>query len=146
MTDVTELRVALTVADFDGALAFYRDALGLRQVEDWSSDTGRVVLLEAGQATIELLDEAQADTVDRIEAGQRVSGTVRLALEVPDSESVAARLVAAGADRVAPPVTTPWGDRNARVRTPDGLQLTLFGTLRRPRTNDEGPAKAGLSQ
>ena len=128
MTDVTELRVALTVADFDGALAFYRDALGLRQVEDWSSDTGRVVLLEAGQATIELLDEAQADTVDRIEAGQRVSGTVRLALEVPDSESVAARLVAAGADRVAPPVTTPWGDRNARVRTPDGLQLTLFAT------------------
>ena len=26
----------------------------------------------------------------------------------------------------APPVTTPWGDRNARVRTPDGMQLTLF--------------------
>jgi hypothetical protein len=23
-------------------------------------------------------------------------------------------------------VTTPWGDRNARVRTPDGMQLTLF--------------------
>ena len=61
-----------------------------------------------------------------IEAGQRVSGTVRLALEVTDSESIARRLVAAGAAQVAPPVTTPWGDRNARVRAPDGMQLTLF--------------------
>jgi lactoylglutathione lyase len=32
MTDVTELRVALTVADFDEAVAFYRDALGLEQL------------------------------------------------------------------------------------------------------------------
>lgn len=126
MPDVTELRVALTVADFDGALAFYRDALGLQQIADWSSDTGRVVLLEAGRATLELLDDAQAATVDQIEAGQRVSGTVRLALEVSDSDSIARRLVAAGAEQVAPPVTTPWGDRNARVRAPDGMQLTLF--------------------
>ena len=126
MPDATELRVALTVADFDGALAFYRDALGLRQIADWSSETGRVVVLEAGRATLELLDDAQAATVDRIEAGQRVSGTVRLALEVSDSDSVARRLVAAGAEQVAPPVTTPWGDRNARVRAPDGMQLTLF--------------------
>lgn len=126
MPDVTELRVALTVADFDGALAFYRDALGLQQIADWSSDTGRVVLLEAGRATLELLDDAQAAMVDRIEAGQRVSGTVRLALEVSDGDSIARRLVAAGAEQVAPPVTTPWGDRNARVRAPDGMQLTLF--------------------
>jgi hypothetical protein len=27
---------------------------------------------------------------------------------------------------VAAPVTAPWGDRNARVRAPDGMQLTLF--------------------
>ena len=126
MPDVTELRVALTVADFDGALAFYRDALGLQQIADWSSDTGRVVLLEAGRATLELLDDAQAATVDRVEAGARLSGTVRLALEVRDSDSVARRLVAAGAEQVAPLVITPWGDRNARVRAPDGMQLTLF--------------------
>jgi len=126
MPDVTELRVALTMTDFDGALAFYRDALGLQQIADWSSDTGRVILLEAGRATLELLDDAQAAMVDRIEAGQRVSGTVRLALEVSDSDSIARRLVAAGAEQVAPPVTTPWGDRNARVRAPDGMQLTLF--------------------
>ena len=121
-----ELRVVLTVADFDQAVAFYRDALGLEQVADWSGDSGRVILLSAGQAMIELFDESQAAAVDAIEAGARVSGTVRLAVQVPDSEDVARRLVEAGAEQVAPPVTTPWGDRNARVRTPDGMQLTLF--------------------
>lgn len=126
MGDVTELRVALTVPDFDQAVAFYRDTLGLVQLADWSSDNGRVILLEAGRATLELLDEAQATTVDEIEAGRRISEDVRLALEVTDSEETAERLVAAGAELVASPVATPWGDRNVRVRTPDGMQLTLF--------------------
>jgi len=123
---INEFRIALTVLDFDRAVAFYRDALGLEQVADWSSDAGRVVLLEGGRATLELLDERQAALIDSVEAGRRVSGVVRLALEVGDSEAVARELVAAGAAEVAPPVTTPWGDRNARVETPDGLQLTLF--------------------
>jgi catechol 2,3-dioxygenase-like lactoylglutathione lyase family enzyme len=127
---VKEFRVALTVPDFEAALPFYRDALGLKEIADWSAESGRVVLLDAGRATLELLDEAQAAEVDRIEAGQRVAGTVRFALEVPDSEDAAQRLVASGAEAVAEPVTTPWGDRNARVRAPDGMQLTLFSVLR----------------
>jgi methylmalonyl-CoA/ethylmalonyl-CoA epimerase len=126
MADVTELRLAFTVEDFDQALAFYRDALGLEQLADWSSDSGRVVALDAGRAVLELLDEAQAETVDAAEAGRRVSGTVRFALRVADSEATARRLAGAGAVPVAPPVLTPWGDRNARVEAPDGMQLTLF--------------------
>ena len=57
MGNVTELRVALTVEDFDRAVAFYRDALGLEQIADWSSATGKVVVLEAGRATLELFAE-----------------------------------------------------------------------------------------
>ena len=126
MANVTELRITLTVQDFGQALAFYRDALGLEQLADWSSESGRVVVLDAGRATLELFDDAQAEAVDAIEAGRRVSGTVRLAMQVADSNDMAQRLVAAGAVRVAPPVVTPWGDRNARVQAPDGMQLTLF--------------------
>jgi lactoylglutathione lyase len=124
--EVTELRVTLTVAEFDEAVGFYRDALGLEQLADWSDDEGRVILLSAGRGTLELFDEAQAARIDAIEAGKRVSGTVRLAVEVANSEETARRLVSAGAEEVAPPVLTPWGDRNARVQAPDGMQLTLF--------------------
>jgi methylmalonyl-CoA/ethylmalonyl-CoA epimerase len=121
-----KLRIALTVADFDEAVAFYRDALGLEQLADWSSEDGRVILLDAGRAELELFDERQAESVDRIEAGRRVSGTVRLALEVDDLDRTRQRLVAAGATAEAEPVVPPWGGRNARLRAPDGMQLTLF--------------------
>ena len=121
-----ELRVALTVPDFDQAVAFYRDTLGLDQIADWSSEDGRVILLAAGAATLELFDERQAESVDRIEAGRRVSGPVRLAIRVDDAGAMSRRLVAAGAEAMAEPVVPPWGGRNARLRAPDGMQLTLF--------------------
>jgi lactoylglutathione lyase len=126
---VRELRVALTVDDFDAALAFYRDALGLAQVADWSSPDGRVVVLAAGRATLELLDERQAEYVDEIEVGTRVAGHVRVALEVDDSAARADVLERAGAERIGGQVVTPWKDRNVRLRAPDGLQLTLFTVL-----------------
>jgi uncharacterized glyoxalase superfamily protein PhnB len=80
MGDVKELRLVLTVSNFDAAVALYRDAL------------------------------------------------VRVAFRVDDSDKAAKRLAAAGAERVADPATTPWNDRNARVRSPEGMQLTLFST------------------
>ena len=116
----------MTADDYEAALRFYRDVLGLDEEAAYVSPGGRVTILDAGRATLELLDHAQAETVDAIEAGRRVSGTVRLAMNVADSEDMAQRLVSAGAVQVAPPVMTPWRDRNARVQTPEGMQLTLF--------------------
>ena len=124
--EVRELRVALTVDDYDEALVFYREALGLPQLEAWEAPEGRVAILDAGRATLELLDAGQAELVDEIEVGRRVAGPVRLALEVGDSEAVAERLVRAGAEQLAEPVVTPWRDRNVRLQAPDGMQLTLF--------------------
>ena len=82
---VAELRIALTVDDFDAALAFYRDTLGLEQLEMWNAPGARGVLLDGGRATLELFDEGQAAAVDEIEVGERVAGIVRLALRVDDS-------------------------------------------------------------
>lgn len=129
MGTVKELRLALTVDDFDEAIAFYRDALGLEQTEAWESEDGRVVILDAGRATLELLDERHADAVDAIEVGRRVAGRVRLALEVEDSEALARHLIAAGAEPLAGAVTTPWRHRNVRLAAPSELQLTLFTVL-----------------
>jgi lactoylglutathione lyase len=127
--EVRELRVALTVDDYDEAVAFYREALGMPQLEAWEAPEGRVAILDAGRATLELLDAGQAALVDDIEVGRRVAGTVRLALEVDDSEAVAERLVRAGAEQLADAVVTPWRDRNVRLQAPDGMQLTLFTVL-----------------
>jgi lactoylglutathione lyase len=131
MGDVKELRLVLTVPDFDAAVALYRDALGLEEVEAWEGEEegAHIAILDAGRATLELVNELQADAIDRIEVGRRVAGPVRIAFKVGDSEVTAERLVQAGAERVAAPVTTPWNDRNIRVRVPDGMQLTLFSTL-----------------
>jgi len=126
MTTIKELRIALTVDDYATAVAFYRDALGLTEVESWDRPNGRGTILDAGRATLELFDRLQAETLDEIEVGRRVSGSVRLALHVDDAVAVSEALVAAGATREHALVVTPWGDRNARVRAPDGIQLTLF--------------------
>ena len=129
MGDVQELRLVLTVSNFEAAVALYRDALGLRQVEDWSEDDARIVLLDAGRATLEIANEEQAAKIDQAEVGRRVAGPVRIAFNVADSEATAQRLEAAGAEALAEPVTTPWNDRNVRLRDPEGMQLTLFTTL-----------------
>jgi lactoylglutathione lyase len=122
-----ELRLVLTVDDFEQALTFYRDTLGLPELAVWESPgDARVVLLDGGHATLELVNETQAAFIDEVEVGTRVAGPVRVAFEVDDSAAVAARLVAAGAEQLAEPVTTPWNDRNVRLRAPDGMQLTLF--------------------
>jgi hypothetical protein len=82
-------------------------------------------VLDAGRATLELIDAAQAAFIDDVEVGRRVAGPIRVALEVDDSGALASRLVAAGATRLGEPVRTPWGDHNVRIDAP-GLQLTLF--------------------
>ena len=124
---VQELRVALTVEDFDQALAFYRDGLALPVVTDWTDGaTGRSVVLAAGAATIELLDAADAEYTDSVEVGRRVAGPVRLALEVGSLDQASASAQAQGATPLQAPVHTSWGNRTQRLRAPDGMQLSMF--------------------
>ena len=123
---IHELRLVLTVDDFDHATAFFRDALGLKQVAAWENDGGHAVLLNAGRATLEIFDQSQARAIDEIEVGRRVAGQVRVAFQTSNSEASANDLVRAGAEILSGPVTTPWGDRNVRLLGPDGIQVTLF--------------------
>jgi methylmalonyl-CoA/ethylmalonyl-CoA epimerase len=123
---ILELRVALTTDEYDRLVAFYQEALGLDIAQDWSSDQGRVLMFELGRGTLEIFDERQAAMVDRLEVGQRVSGPIRFALQVPDVHAAVKRAVEWGATLVHEPVLTPWGDYNARLLSPDGLQITLF--------------------
>jgi catechol 2,3-dioxygenase-like lactoylglutathione lyase family enzyme len=123
---VLEFRIALTVQAYDSLVNFYCQGLGLEPAAIWHNGEGHAMMLNLGRGTLEIFDEAQAETIDQLEAGQRVSGQVRFALQVPDLESAMARLLAQGATLVHPPVVTPWGDYNVRLQAPDGMQLTLF--------------------
>jgi lactoylglutathione lyase len=126
---VHELRLVVTAPDYDEALRFYRDVLGLTERGAFSSPGGRVTILEAGRATLEITDPAHAAYIDEVEVGRRVAGHIRVAFEVPDSAAATEAAEAAGAEVVAPPTHTPWNSLNARLAGPAGLQLTLFEEL-----------------
>ena len=128
-SDVTELRLVVTAADYDQALRFYRDVLGLRERAAYSSPGGRVTILEAGRATLELADPPHAAYIDDVEVGHRAAGHIRIAFQVDDTAAATARLAAAGAIIIAGPTPTPWQSLNARLEGPAGLQLTLFSDL-----------------
>jgi len=124
-----ELRVAFTAREYERLVRFYCDGLGLEPAQLWPSDQGRAVVLDMGQATLEIFDETQANTIDQIEAGKRLSGQIRFALKVPDLKAAMERLLSKGASLVHPPVVTPWGDHTVRLQDPEGMQVTLFQVL-----------------
>jgi|SRR5687767_12599721 len=123
---VLELRVALTTSDYERSVKFYCDGLGIEPAAIWNNGGGRALILDMGNATLEIFDEIQAQTIDQIEAEQRISGQIRFALEVLDLKAAMERLLKHGAILVHPPIITPWGDYNVRLQDPDGMQITLF--------------------
>jgi lactoylglutathione lyase len=105
---ILELRVALTVSDYERSIKFYCDGLGIEPAAVWNNGQGRALVLNMGNAALEIFDEVQAETIDQIEAEQRISGQIRFAT------------------LIHPPIITPWGDYNVRLQDPDGMQITLF--------------------
>jgi lactoylglutathione lyase len=126
---VKQLRLVVTVDDYDEALRFYRDVLGLTQEAAFSVEGGHVTILDAGRATLEITDRQHAEYIDEVEVGRRVAGHIRVAFEVADSAAVTASLAAAGAEMIAEPTVTPWNSLNARLEAPGDLQLTIFQEL-----------------
>jgi len=128
---VRQLRLVVEAEDYEAALAFYRDVLGLPQLEAYEADGGaHVAILDAGRATLEIANPAQKRFIDDVEVGRQVARHVRLAFEVDDASATTQRLVESGdAELVAPPTETPWRSLNARLEAPAGLQITVFEEL-----------------
>ncbi|MFV2103568.1 VOC family protein [Micromonospora sp. LOL_024] len=139
---VRQLRLVVEADDYEAAVRFYRDVLGLPEQAAYSSGDGaRVVILDAGRATLEIANPEQKQMIDDVEVGRQVAPRIRVAFEVADSAATADRLVAAGAEQVAPPTTTPWHSVNARLDAPAALHITVFQELRTP---DERAALDGF--
>ena len=129
MTEVRQLRLVVTVDNYDEALTFYRDVLGLTEEAAFAAEGRRVSILDAGRATLEITDRPHAEYIDRVEVGRRVAGHIRVAFEVDDSAAVTRTLAQAGAAVIAEPTVTPWNSLNARLEGPADLQLTIFQEL-----------------
>lgn len=126
---IHELRIALTTRDYERLVKFYCDGLGIEPAAIWNNGQGQALVLNMGNATLEIFDETQAETIDQIEVGQCMSGQIRFAIHVTDLKTTMERLLANGATLVHSPITTPWGDYNVRLQDPDGMQITLFQKL-----------------
>lgn len=126
---VLEMRLVVTAPDYEAALAFYRDTLGMPELAAFSTNDARVSILDAGRATIEIANPAHAAYVDDVEVGRRVAGHIRVALQVADAGTATDRALAAGAELIKQPTMTPWRSLNSRLNGPAGLQLTLFQNL-----------------
>ena len=130
---VFQMRLVVEADDYDEALRFYRDVLGLPEQEAHAGEGGaRVTILDAGRATLELANPAQKRMIDEVEVGRQVAPRLRVAFEVANASGLTERLVGAGADLIASPRETPWRSLNSRLGAPAGLQITLFEELDPP--------------
>ena len=125
------MRLVVEAEDYDAALRFFRDVLGLPEEEAYSGPgDARVAILDAGRATLEIANPAQKRMIDEVEVGRQVAPRMRIAFEVDDSRRTTDALVEGGAELVAAPVQTPWRSMNARLDAPGGVHITVFEELR----------------
>ena len=130
MSTVKQLRLVVEAEDYDEAVRFYRDVLGLEEQEAYEGEgDARVMILGAGRATLELANPAQKRMIDDVEVGRPVAPHVRVAFEVADGAGMTDRLLDAGAELIASPRETPWRSLNSRLAAPAELQITLFEEL-----------------
>ncbi|MFT0846849.1 VOC family protein [Actinomycetaceae bacterium L2_0104] len=133
---VKQLRLVVAATDYDEALAFYRDVLGLPERAAFQGDgDARVTILDAGYATLEIANPEQVSMIDDVEADGTPSARLRLAFEVADSEAVTAQLAEAGADVIAQARETPWNSMNSRLHAPADLEITIFQELGQPKSD-----------
>ncbi|MBM4383539.1 MAG: VOC family protein [Deltaproteobacteria bacterium] len=117
--DFTLAYVRVFVRDFDRAVSFYTDALGMKLAQ--RSDEFGWAELATGDAKLALERVAPSDA----EGEALVGRFVGVSLAVADVEATYARLRERGVAFEAPPEHMPWGGVLAHFRDPDGNVLTL---------------------
>jgi predicted enzyme related to lactoylglutathione lyase len=114
------------IDDYHAAAHLYRDVFRLEVLQELDEQGGRGIILKVPAATLELVDVDHAGMVDEVEVGRPVDDRVRIAVKVDDLAEASRAVAETGAEAMAAPVETPWGDHNQRFKARDGMQLTLF--------------------
>lgn len=102
--------VALVVNDYDEAIAFYRDKLGFRLVEDTAqSATKRWVIMSPAEGSCQILLAKAANEEQQQAIGNQTGGRVFLFLHTNDFETDYQRMMDRGVHFVRPPSKEAYG-------------------------------------
>ncbi len=99
MAKITKVNhIAIVVPDIDGALSFWRDALGLElnHVEDVPSQRSQVAFIPVGDSEVELVRPTTTDSGVAKFLAERGAGMHHLCFEVDDIDGMLADLKAKG--------------------------------------------------
>jgi catechol 2,3-dioxygenase-like lactoylglutathione lyase family enzyme len=123
--DITLSQCFVIVTDPDGALAFYRDALGLEVRNDVAKQDFRWITVgSASQPDVSIVltnylngSPADVDAVASLVAKGALNG---VHFHTDDLDGAFQKVRAAGAEVVSEPADQPWGARDFAVRDPAG--------------------------
>ena len=125
-----ELRIVLNVPDFDQAVAFYRDTLGLELRNDVAREDFRWITVgAASQPGVAIVltnylngSPADGDAVAALVAKGALNG---VHFHTDDLDATFEKLRASDAEIVQEPTDQPWGTRDFAVRDPSGNLLRI---------------------
>jgi len=125
--------LAIVVESIEGALGFWRDALGLpvARTEANPGEQVEIAFLPLGESEIELLEPTEADSGIGRYLAKRGQGMHHFCVEVGDLDAVLARLVAHGVELInEAPRLRDDGTRYAFVhpRSASGVLVELYET------------------
>jgi len=115
--------VRIGVRDFEAALQFYREQVGLETTQV-SHELGWAQL-DTGEANLALEHWPEGSDDEGL-----VGRFVGVSLEVDDVEATWRGMKERGVEFVGDPTRMPWGGVLAHFRDPDGNVLTLLGAPR----------------
>ncbi|MGH2747342.1 MAG: VOC family protein [Actinomycetota bacterium] len=111
--------VILYVSDLEGAIAFYRDVIGL----PFKFSEHGYAEFATTNMKFALLERARAGELIGREPGGTFAAEILIVVDDVDAE--AARLRAINADILSGPEDRPWGHRTLHVAGPDGHVVEL---------------------
>ncbi|MER1965969.1 VOC family protein [Castellaniella sp. GW247-6E4] len=128
--DMNTLTPHLVCADAAGAIEFYKQAFGAREMVRLDDSQGRLLhaCLRIGDSAVMLMEESS-----ECQASSPVTlkGTpVTLHLYVEDADAAFDRAVKAGAIALMPPAEMFWGDRYGAVVDPYGHRWAIATHVR----------------
>lgn len=118
-----QFRVVYSPQDYEAAVAFYRDGLGLPVDHEWDFGGGdRGIVFIAGGGMVELIGLMPGQEYVKPQG-------IGLLIQVDDADRWFKLAGERALNVVQEPTTYPWGQRIVRLADPDGIVVSLFAPV-----------------